>query len=194
MKISLHDAHDLPTTDAIQDAALLHEVYLHPSLASICGSMFIAKIYSELILRGHKIILALDGQRVVGGLVLLYSSKRNVKFLSVLTSPISWIHACRKIGLYEMIMKVIDQVQITFHNLRLNPDAQIVALYVSESHQRSGLGSMLLARALREVPLDHASISVDTLKNNSVAQNFYNSMGFKRVATTSRSVIFLIDR
>lgn len=56
--------------------------------------------------------------------------------------------------------------------------AYIPQIWVSDNHQRKGVGGLMLNMLIHNIPASFSSVRLEVRKNNEKAVSFYNKMGF----------------
>lgn len=173
----------------IDDAARLHVESLTNTLTSSRGSQVVAGIYRRLVREGHSLYLAVDGDSVVGGLMVMLHGKSRAVGFTIAHRPSSWLTTVRKLGLRESLRQVFDLIQVMRETLKLAPHDYIVALYVDLRARRTGVARGLIGRAITDSSNRGVGLGVDTLQDNEAARRFYENCGFREWTLTTRSTI-----
>lgn len=181
-------ATDSPLIDA---AARLHVACLPGTLTSARGAPVVAAIYRRLVREGHSLYLAVDGDSVIGGVMVMLDGRARATPFTAGYRPRSWLSVVRKLGVRASLLQVGDLVQVMRRAGRLAPHDYIVALYVDERVRRLGVARSLLAGAAADSSGRGVGLGVDTLQDNDAARRLYESQGFREDAATSRSRIFI---
>jgi len=176
----------------IDEAARLHVESLTGTLTSSRGAPVVAGIYRRLVREGHSLYLAVDGDSVVGGLMVMLHDKSRVTAFTIAHRPWSWLTTLGKLGLRESLQQVRDLIQVMREIPKTAPHDYIVALYVDSHFRRTGVASGLISRVIDDSVKRGVGLGVDTLQLNEAARRFYGSHGFREWATTSRSQVFTL--
>lgn len=173
-------------------AATLHTLCLPGTITSKRGATTIAGIYTKLVGNGHTIHLAINQDRVVGGIVVMRFSQHASRLFMLLYRPWSWWSALRSLGVYTFMRQMLDIAKLQRFSKTLPPHDYIVAVYVDESFRGSGLGRQLVQRAIDTAHTDHVGLAVDTYCNNQIAQRLYQQLGFSEYKQTKLSTLFTL--
>lgn len=179
---------DSPLIDA---AARLHVACLAGTLTSARGAPVVAAIYRRLVREGHSLYLAVDGDTVIGGVMVMLAGKGRATSFTARHRPWSWLAVVRSLGVGASLQQLRDLIQVVRRTGRLAPHDYIVALYVDERARRLGVARSVLARTTADSSGRGLGVGVDTLRDNDAARRLYESQGFRELATTSRSRIFM---
>ena len=174
-------------------AAKLHKRCLPTTITSQRGSMAIAGIYRKLLQRGHSISVAVSGEHVVGGIVVLRASRPSSRWFILLYRPWSWWLAMYRLGLTSFIRQLVDVISLQRSTDSLEPHDYIVALYVDESVRGLGIGRNLVGSVVESSRMRHVGLMVDTNSDNSVALNLYRELGFQVCKQTKLSTMFTLE-
>lgn len=175
----------------IDTAAQLHVACLAGTLTSARGAPVVAAIYRRLVRDGHSLYLAVEGDTVIGGVMVMLDGKRRATSYTASYRPRSWLSVVRSLGAGASLQQLRDLIQVMRRTGRLARHDYIVALYVDERARRLGVARSLLARATADSSGRGVGVGVDTLRGNDAARRLYESEGFRELATTSRSRIFI---
>jgi len=175
----------------IDTAAQLHVACLAGTLTSARGAPVVAAIYRRLVRDGHSLYLAVEGDTVIGGVMVMLDGKRRATSYTASYRPWSWLSVVRSLGAGASLQQLRDLIQVMRRTGRLARHDYIVALYVDERARRLGVARSLLTRATADSSGRGVGVGVDTLRGNDAARRLYESEGFRELATTSRSRIFI---
>lgn len=174
----------------LSGAAALHVKCLPGTLTSQRGTKTTAGLYRYLVRQGHAAHLALMGDELAGGLIVMRQACTQSKIFLVAYRPWSWLVALRALGLRRAFAQSRDLARLQNAANRLGPHDYIVAVYVAESLRRLGVARQLIEHAIADAKLQDVGITVDTTLTNESAINLYQSLGFKESYRTNDSVQF----
>jgi ribosomal protein S18 acetylase RimI-like enzyme len=173
-------------------AATLHTLCLPGTITSRRGAATIAGIYTKLVGNGHTIHLAINQDRVVGGIVVMSFSQRASRLFMLIHRPWSWWSALQSLGVFTFMRQILDIAKLQRFSKTLPPHDYIIAVYVDESFRGSGLGRQLVQRAIDTAYAAHVGLAVDTYRNNEIAQRLYQQLGFNKYKQTALSTLFTL--
>lgn len=174
----------------VDAAAELHVECLRDTLTSNRGVATVAGIYRRLLREGHALHLALDGEIVIGGVMVMLHGRRRASLFAAAHRPWSWLVVLARLGVRESLAQLADVVRVMRRTRALPPHDYIVAVYVDERARRLGVARGLLAAVSADSMRREVGVGVDTLQNNDAARRLYLSIGFREDAATSRSQMF----
>jgi len=178
---------------SLQQAAITHARSLSGTLTSARGAETVFALYRHLVAHRHAIYVVLKGEYVVGGLVTLRYGERYSPLTLLLSHPMSWLLAVRRLGPAEFFGQIWDMVKVQRLRARLEDYDYILALYVDEEFRRLGLARQLLSRAITDARDRRRGLAVDTLLDNQPARRLYDACGFVEQGRTSRSLILSLN-
>jgi ribosomal protein S18 acetylase RimI-like enzyme len=174
----------------IDRAAALHVECLGDTLTSTRGAPTVAGIYRRLLCEGHALHLALDGETVIGGVMVMLHGIRRANLFAATYRPWSWLAALARLGVRETLSQLVDVAGVMRHTWALPPHDYIVAVYVDERARRLGVARSLIAAVSADSTRRGVGVAVDTLRGNDAARRLYVSIGFREHASTTRSQMF----
>jgi ribosomal protein S18 acetylase RimI-like enzyme len=177
----------------LTSASELHARSLPSTLTSLRGQEVILSLYQYLTLRHHSVYVAVIGNHVVGGLVLLRHDAQYSSVAMFLHHPASWLKARRRIGFKLLVAQLQDLLQIRLNSKSLTTHDYILALYVDEQFRRLGLARSMVMQAASDSRQRNAGLGVDTQLENHSARALYASLGFSEFRRTKRSVILVSE-
>jgi len=177
----------------LQKAAITHSRNLNGTLTSARGAGTVLALYRHLVAHRHAVYLVLRDEHVVGGLVTLRQGERYSPLTLLLSHPMSWLRAVRRLGLPEFLRQIWDLVKVQRRRSRLHECDYILALYVDEEFRKHGLARQLLSRVITDARDRRRGLAVDTLLQNQPARRLYDSCGFVEQGRTSRSLILSLN-
>lgn len=148
-----------------------------------------AGIYRRLLGEGHSLHLALDGETVIGGVMVMLHGIRRANLFAAAYRPWSWLAVLARLGARETLSQFVDVIRVMRHTRALPPHDYIVAVYVDEGARRLGVARNLVAAVSADSTRRGVGVAVDTLRGNDAARRLYVSIGFREHASTSRSQI-----
>jgi len=169
--------------------ATLHAHCLPSTLTSNRGVKTIEGLYRLLLTHNHAIYAALNGDDVVGGLVVTKAGVQSPTTLLVLHRPWSWLRALGRLGPASFLNQVSDLAALHKQTGRYQPHDYITALYISEQYRRTGVATALLHRCSAEAVSSNVGLGVDTSIRNEPALRLYQSHGFTERFRTRISVM-----
>jgi ribosomal protein S18 acetylase RimI-like enzyme len=173
-------------------AATLHTLCLPGTITSKRGATTIAGIYTKLVGNGHTIHLAINQDRVVGGIVVMRFSQHASRLFMLFYRPWSWWSALRSLGVSNFTRQILDIAKLQQFSKTLPPHNYIVAVYVDESSRGAGLGQRLVQCAMDAAQAEGVGLAVDTYRNNEIAQRLYQQLGFSEYKQTKLSTLFTL--
>ena len=131
--------------------------------------------------------------RVIGGLVLLSSQLPHSPMRLLLSQPVTWFHALRRLGLRSLVDQLWDLLQVRRRAQALVHYDYITALYVDEAERQRGYARQLLTHVITHSRARGTGLAVDTNLSNVAAKSLYASLGFAEHGRTKRSIILTLD-
>jgi len=175
-------------------AANLHIRCLPSTITSQRGSMTLAGIYRRLIQRGHSVSVAVDGERVLGGIVVLRAKRPTSRWYVLLYRPWSWWLAMFRLGLISFLRQLVDVTSLQRSADSLPPHDYIIAVYVDETVRGVGIGRHLVESVVESSRVRQVKLLVDTNTDNIVALALYRRLGFEVYKQTKLSTMLISNR
>jgi ribosomal protein S18 acetylase RimI-like enzyme len=174
-------------------AANLHTRCLPGTITSQRGSATLTGIYRKLLHQDHSIIVAVSGEQIVGGIVVLRASRPSPRWFILLYRPWSWWLAMYRLGLTSFSRQLVDVITLQRSTDSLQPHDYIIAVYVDEDFRGLGIGRDLVRSAIENSQMRHVGLMVDTNSDNSVALSLYRQLGFRDCRQTKLSTMFTLE-
>lgn len=171
------------------DIATMHVAGLPDSINSLRGSGVVGWLYQQLARNGHRILVAKQGERIVGALALVDSELPISLMTLAWREPLQWLRlvSTKPLQLWRLIM---DARAVERPRKRTNSHLYIASLVVAGSHQRLGIARNMVNKATAIGELEHRRVFVDTRQENVAARHLYEGAGFVQIAETRLSVVF----
>ncbi|NCV45302.1 MAG: GNAT family N-acetyltransferase, partial [Actinobacteria bacterium] len=109
------------------------------------GSATLTGIYRKLLHQDHSIIVAVSGEQIVGGIVVLRASRPSLRWFILLYRPWSWWLAMYRLGLTSFSRQLVDVITLQRSTDSLQPHDYIIAVYVDEDFRGLGIGRDLVS-------------------------------------------------
>jgi len=169
----------------------LHWRCLPSTLTSNRGAGTVEGLYRSLLRRNHVAFAAVQGDEVIGGVVVSKSGVPVPTTYLLLHQPWSWVLALSRLGVSSFVQQIADLLSLRSSTSRLGPHDYIIALYVSEKSRRTGVATELLRECIAAAASSRVALGVDTTINNDSALHLYRSNGFVEKARTRISVLLM---
>jgi ribosomal protein S18 acetylase RimI-like enzyme len=137
--------------------------------------------------------VAVSGEQVVGGIVVLRASRPSSRWFILLYRPWSWWLAMYRLGLTSFFRQLVDVITLQRSADSFEPHDYIIAVYVDENFRGSGIGRDLVGSVIESSQMRHVGLMVDTNSDNSVALSFYRQLGFRVRRQTKLSTMFTLE-
>ena len=169
----------------------LHCESMPQTITSMRGIKATEGLYRRLIRTGGIVFCSVNDREIIGVISFTINYSRLASLSSFAIEPFSWIGVVRKIGLFDVLVRLFDSKKLM---QKLNTYGQqffyISTLFVGESNRGTGIGADLLSAA-KEVALSNGvPLFVDTELDNIRARKFYVDNNFIEVGRTKRSILF----
>ena len=175
----------------LKSIAVLHCESMPRTVTSMRGIKATEGLYRRLIRTGGIVFCSVNDREIIGVISFTINYSRLASLSSFAIEPFSWIGVVRKIGLFDVLVRLFDSKKLM---QKLNTYGQqffyISTLFVGESNRGTGIGADLLSAA-KEVALSNGvPLFVDTELDNIRARKFYVDNNFIEVGRTKRSILF----
>jgi ribosomal protein S18 acetylase RimI-like enzyme len=181
------------SSSQVVTAAKLHRRCLPNTITSQRGSATLIGIYRKLLHQDHSITVAVNDEKVVGGIVVLRASRPSSRWFILLYRPSSWWLAMYRLGLTSFFRQLVDVITLQRSADSLQPHDYIIAVYVDEDFRGLGIGRDLVESAIENSRMRHVGLMVDTNSDNSVALSLYRQLGFRVCRQTKLSTMFTLE-
>lgn len=182
----------------IEGVVKLHEMTMKLTGFSKVGYPLIYGFYEQLLGNpsDHSQLVAVHEGRIVGVITACEDLGKTIQVLRhaftlrILIKIIVLIFM-GKISLREIYNRIFFDFYL-FRRFK-SPYRSVLTLFVNENYQNRGIAKRLFFQLLKQQKNKHATLYVDTLKDNERAQAFYKSIGFSEIARITDSVVFRYD-
>ena len=155
--------------------------------------------------KAHRIIVARDGQELIGFIIFTENLSKHNKAMWGARSLALWLmNVIRgRYGFTRFIFvkcfnllrhkTVCDSLE---NRENILSAAKIISIIVKENYRRQGVGERLVGQAIEAINADGIkALSVAALFNNAAAINFYEALGFREAGhtweSTGKSIILI---
>ena len=146
----------------INEVVKIHLNELYFGIYGMMGMSFLQRYYLKSIIDGNKIFVAMQKKKIIG-ILELRASKSKIQLITTDYFLLLKIIFSKPRYLYLIIMRVFFQ--------KNNPGNEISNIAVLKKHQSSGVGSMLIAEAIKVAKKE--GVSLFTYTHNERLANFY---------------------
>ena len=175
----------------LSSISILHCESMPQTVTSMRGIKATEGLYRRLIRTGGIVFCSVNDEEIIGVISFTMNYSRLASLSSFAIKPFSWIGVVRKLGLFDVLVRLFDSKKL-MHNFKTLGQRffYISTLFVSESNRGTGIGSELLSAA-KEVALSSGvPLFVDTELDNIRARIFYVDNNFIEVGRTKKSILF----